>query len=157
WGPGGSPGLLSPIAHCSKDRPGPRRTQRAIVLRRCHLRACGQETEVVSHDLDRAPPPAGLLPAPAAETSVERDEAAFRQPRARLRLLAPRHDADEVGRVAARPVDREQERCPLLALPDLAKVDVGREVPDQQDDVHPDQRTRETRPCLSKKCNEAAT
>ena len=98
-----------------------------------------KELHVVRDDLDGVPPLALLvLPGTAAEPPVDGDASALPEiSRACLGLLAPRGDADEVrARLLPAPIHPEQKARHLLVVPDLAKVHVGGQVPDQRHDVH---------------------
>ncbi len=115
-------------------------------LERDHLAACvlvvgarpAEELDPPRDDLDRRAPFAFLLPRARLQPAVDGDAAALAEVLgAELRLAIPRADVHEVGAaVLARAVDGEEEARHLLVGADLAEVDVGREVPDQRDDVH---------------------
>src|ERR1700674_1399542 len=114
--------------------------RRRRLLERRHLLVAGpvQELDPAGDDPDARPPLALVLPGVAAEIPVDCHSAPSGQEvGTRLRLPVPGADLDEVGaRVLPRPVDGEQEARHLLVGPELAELDVRREIADQGNTVH---------------------
>ncbi len=118
---GASNGITSPPASSSSRRgPPPRNSTRRAT------------TSIA------AAPLALLFPRTGLQPPVDGDPPSLAEVLgAQLRLPIPGRHAHEVrASVVARAIDREHEARHLLLGPDLAQLDVGREVADQRHDVH---------------------
>jgi hypothetical protein len=110
-------------------------------------RPAAEELDPPGDHLDRTTPLPLVLPGPGLEAPVDGDPPSLAEVLgAQLRLPVPGRDAHEVSAaVLARTVDREQETRHLLVRPDLAQLDLGREVADQRHHVHVRLRRRSPR------------